>query len=122
VVCFVEGGAKLGEVRVPHQHQEAQLGQIAGRRRVEAGRAVLDRIHPVEPYSLADRQLGPGERLRRQPLHRVAMNGSDFCSLAGHPDLITGPAATLKALTKIEVFPLFRRRCASYMLGQRMLQ
>jgi hypothetical protein len=35
------------------------------------------------------------------------VNGVDFRELAGHPDLINGPAAALKALTKIKARPLF---------------
>ena len=54
---------------------------------------------------------GPPARLRqrlgRQPLHRIAVDGLDFRALAGHPDLINGPAVPLKALTKIKAVPLF---------------
>jgi hypothetical protein len=109
VARLVEGGAELGEAGVPHQHQEALLGQIARRRGVETGRSVLDGVHPVERHGLTDRQHRFRQRLGRQPLHRIAVNGADFCGLASHPDLINGPAAALKALTKIKARPLFGR-------------
>ena len=51
-------GAQRGQPLVPHQHQEALLGKIGGRRRVETGRAVLDGVEPVGGQGPPGRQRG----------------------------------------------------------------
>ena len=65
VARVVEAGAQRRQPLVLHQHQKAHLRLIARRRRVEAGRAVLDGIEPVARHGLADGELarasGSGE-------------------------------------------------------------
>jgi len=56
VARLVERRPQLGQSGVPHQHQEPLLGKIAGLGRVESGRSVLDRIHPVTGDGLSDRK------------------------------------------------------------------
>ena len=56
VARLVESRPQLGQSGVPHQHQEPLLGKIAGLGRVESGRSVLDRIHPVTGDGLSDRK------------------------------------------------------------------
>ena len=45
-LVLVAGGERR-EALVTHQHQELRFWQICGCRRIEAARAVLDRVHPV---------------------------------------------------------------------------
>ena len=90
--------------------------RAAGLGRVESGRSVLDRIHPVTGDGLSDRKCRPRQRLGRQPFDRIAVDGLDFPGGAAHGYLPSGPPALLKALTKINPGPLSARHPASYIL------
>jgi hypothetical protein len=85
MACFVEPGAKLGEAGVAHQHQEALLGEVSRLRGIEAGGAVLDRIHPVAGDGPARRKLGPVHGFRAESLHWITIDSLDFRGLDLHP-------------------------------------
>ena len=84
MVRLVVVGAQRRQPLVAHQHQEALLGEIGRRGGVETAGAVLDGIEPVGRQGRADRKGRARQRLRRQPLHRVAVNGVDPGALVSH--------------------------------------
>ena len=70
-------GTKRRQPLVAHQHQEAVFGEIGGRGGIETAGAVLDGVEPVGRQGRAGRERDALEPLRRQPLHRVAVDGLD---------------------------------------------
>ena len=86
---IVEMRVETGEPLVLHQHEKALLGQIGGRRRIEAARAVLDGIAPVAGDRRTDGERRRGQALGRQALHGVTVDGVD--GRGGHWSLISGP-------------------------------
>ena len=77
--------AQRGQPLVAHQHQEAGLGQIAGRRGIEAGRPVLDGIEPVGRQGLRR------PRARRAPAARATAPSPDSGRWRGFSRVIRRP-------------------------------
>ena len=98
----VEAGLEFRHALVPHQHQEIGLREIGGRRRIEAARAVLDREGAVERHRAAGRDLGALQRLGREALHRIAVEGGNLC--VGHSNHLS-----LSCINAVGP-----RRCASF--------
>ena len=61
---FVELRCEARQALVAHEHQEALLGEVGGRGRIEPRRPVLDGIGPVERHRLAGRERGLVEGFR----------------------------------------------------------
>ena len=60
---FLQVRRKGRQAFVAHQHQEALLGKIGGRGRIEPGRPILDGVCAVERHRLARRERGLVEGL-----------------------------------------------------------
>ncbi len=82
--CVVVSGSQPSKALVAHQHEIALLGLVPGCGRVETRRTVLDGKVTVGRERLAHGQRCAIERLRAEPLHRIAIDGMDRRERAGH--------------------------------------
>ena len=83
MACLVVIRMQRRQPLVAHQHQKALLGEIGGRRRVEAAGAVLDGVKPVGRHGLA----GPRATRAEGPVARALSpdSGRGIGRSAGQP-------------------------------------